>query len=170
MQVTNINFKETHKLSYENTKKTQDEANFAKILEQEQKKQIKFEDIDNMTELSEFVCNEYLNATTDEEREKYQDMMLTLFTVKFGVAMGEAMKKQGITCPQDMDIELFKQARWEVNSNEEHFKDYLLSGIDLLERCAIKYSGDGTRPSTPAEFKANIEGTKDLLKSILKNL
>ncbi|EOX1265002.1 hypothetical protein ACPDI4_001545 [Campylobacter upsaliensis] len=40
----------------------------------------------------------------------------------------------------------------------------------MLERGAIKYSGDGTRPSTPAEFKANIEGTKDLLKSILKNL
>ncbi|MCR2040305.1 hypothetical protein [Campylobacter helveticus] len=167
MQVTNTNSKEAYKLSYESSIKEQE--GFAEILEQEQKKQIEFEDIDNMEELSEFMWNKRLNATTKEEARKYEYMMLHIWTVKFGVAMGEAMKKQGITCPQDMDIELFKQARQEVSFNEEHFKDYLLSGIRLLETpgCIVQGQG-GTRPETPAEFKTNLNATANLLKAVLK--
>ena len=166
MQVTNTNPKEAYKLSYESS--TKEQEGFAEILEQEQKKQIEFEDIDNMEELSEFMWNKLLNATTEEEARKYEEIVFDLAAVKFGVAMEEAMKKQGITCPQDMDIELFKQARQKVAFNEEHFKDYLLGGIDLIERGSILYDSSGTRPQTPAEFKANLNATANLLKAVLK--
>lgn len=167
MQVNDLNFK-TYQLYQKGSIKERGEVNFADFLKQEEQKNE--EKIDSWEELKQFVWDKRMNAITEEEGKKYQNMLLHIASVEFGVAMGEAMKKQDITCPQDMNIELFKEARREVRENNARFKDYMQSGIELLERGAIIYSNDGTDPETPTEFKANIEGTKDLLRSILKNL